>query len=245
MLEYPRRKDNKRPMIRAVFFDLYGTLAGFHPPKEQVQTQALKSLGINVSHEGIIKGYALADELMSQVNATDAPVPQLEGGDREQFFSEYERLIIKGAGIEVDIETAKRAWAKVREVPYGFKAFDDALPTLAELRERELTLGLLSNLGDGATDMIESLKLAPYLDFVITSKDAGAGKPHPPIFRIALSRAGVRPDDARHVGDSPLSDVQGARGVGIQPILLDRDGVLSDVDDCPRITSLKEVVDYL
>ena len=63
-------------------------------------------------------------------------------------------------------------------------------------------------------------------------------KPHPPIFLAALSKAGVEPHEALHVGDQVTSDIQGARSVGINPVLLDRDGNHPGFDDCPRIETL-------
>ena len=228
-----------------MFFDLYGTLAGFNPPREQVQTQALESCGFTATKEGIARGYVGADDWMSQVNATDSPVPRLTGQARDRFFAEYQRLIMEGAGIKVDLDTAGRVWAAVRQIPYSFAAFDDTLPVMDMLKLRELTLGLISNIGRDVDEMCESLGLTPYLDFIVTSTEVGIGKPHPPVFLKALERAGVAPDEALHVGDSYRSDVQGARGVGIRPLLLDRDGVMTDVTDCPRIGSLMEVLDHL
>ena len=49
-------------------------------------------------------------------------------------------------------------------------------------------------------------------------------KPDIAIFRAALQRAGVRPEEAVHIGDSVHADVEGALNAGISPILLDRRG---------------------
>jgi ribonucleotide monophosphatase NagD (HAD superfamily) len=46
------------------------------------------------------------------------------------------------------------------------------------------------------------------------------GKPMPHIFRAALARLGVRPQDAVMIGDSLISDVQGAQGVALKTIWL-------------------------
>ncbi|MBI4200867.1 MAG: HAD family hydrolase [Chloroflexi bacterium] len=232
-------------MIKAVFFDLYGTLARFYPPREEVQAKACESFGFRVTRQGLIRGYALADDLMSQVNATDSPVTRMEGEQRARFFAEYERLVLKGAGIDVDLETAGQVWAKVREIPYGLALFDDAVPTLRALGARGLTLGMLSNIGRDSTELCAELGLTPYLHFAVTSQEAGSSKPHPPMFLMALERAGVSPAEALHVGDSYLSDVQGARGLGIRPLLLDREGLMAHFDDCLKIRSLVEVLDYL
>ena len=232
-------------MIKAVFFDLYGTLARFYPPREEIQTQACEAFGFTVTREGLVQGYTLADQLMSEVNASQAPVTQLVGEERAHFFAQYERLVLQGASVDVDLETAGRVWTKVQELPYGLALFDDVLPVLDMLKLRELTLGLLSNIGRDITELCEELGLTPYLHFAVTSQEAGSSKPYPPIFRLALKRAGVMPTEALHVGDSYFSDVQGARDVGINPLLLDREGVLDQVDDCPKISSLIEVLEHI
>ncbi|GAI20722.1 unnamed protein product, partial [marine sediment metagenome] len=87
--------------------------------------------------------------------------------------------------------------------------------------------------------------LEPYLDFVVTSKEAGADKPSPPIFLAALGKAGVNASEAVHVGDQYKFDVIGARGIGISPILIDRYDIYPEVSDCPRIHSLTELAQHL
>ena len=231
--------------IKAVFFDFYGTLAGFHPPKEEVQAQAMASMGFQASHEGITRGYLEADRLMSEVNSTASPIREMSREERLEFFARYEQLILKGAGIETDLETAAMVWAKVQAVPHDFALFYDTLPTLDLLRARGLTVGLISNIGGNASNLTAQLGLDGHLDFIVTSQDAGIEKPHPPIFLLALARASARPEEALHVGDSPISDVAGARNVGIKPLLIDRDGTMAGYSGCPRITGLAEVAEYL
>jgi putative hydrolase of the HAD superfamily len=68
----------------------------------------------------------------------------------------------------------------------------------------------------------------------------GVEKPDPAIFRIALDRAGVRPEEAIYVGDHPFFDVDPAREVGLQPVLVDRRGRHPDADAI-RITSLEDL----
>lgn len=51
-----------------------------------------------------------------------------------------------------------------------------------------------------------------------------AGKPEPPLFRLALARLGLDAGDAVMVGDSLESDIRGARGVGMRAVLYAPDG---------------------
>mgnify|MGYP001192035560 CR=1 FL=1 len=232
-------------LIKAVFFDFYGTLAGFNPPKEKVQAQAMHNLGFTPNLEGITKGYLDADELMSKVNSSLTPVTQMSRKERLDFFAKYEQLILRGAGIEANLEIAGLVWSKVQEIPYGFAVFDDVLPTLNLLRSKGLTIGIISNIGGDAPNIIEQLGLRDKVDFIVTSEDAGIGKPHLPIFRLSLARAGVKADEAIHVGDSPISDIEGALNAGIAPLLIDREGLLSDYKTCPRIVSIREIIGHL
>ena len=231
-------------MIRAVFFDLYGTLAGFSPSRFQIQSTACADFDIEVTEEGILAGYALADAYMSQQNAT-RPLRELDGEGRKEFFAEYERRVLEGAGVEVTSEQAMKIWSRVREIPYQLARFDDVLPSLEVLKSNGLTLGLISNINRDGNELAHELGLSPYLDFAVTSIEVGAEKPHPPIFLAALAKAGAEPSDVVHVGDQLTSDVDGARGVGINPVLLDRDGIHLEFRDCPRIESLSEVPELL
>ena len=232
-------------MIKAVFLDFYNTLVHFSPAREEVQAQACRSFGIQASPEGLTRGYALADAYMDSETAGDVPLARRSPEGQQRFFAEYERLVLQGAGVEVDLKTAAHTWEKVRQVPYGLALYDDVLPALDLLKLREMTLGVLSNIDRDMDALSQELGLEPYLDFTVTSGEVGRGKPHPPIFLTALERAGVEPHEALHVGDSYASDVVGARGVGIYPLLLDRDGTQTLITDCPRISSLMEVVEHL
>ena len=81
-------------MITAVFLDLYGTLAHFQPPREEVQAQACQSFGIQVTYEGLVHGYAQADEYMNRENAGQVPLSLRTAEDQQRFSAEYERLIL-------------------------------------------------------------------------------------------------------------------------------------------------------
>ena len=123
--------------------------------------------------------------------------------------------------------------------------YDDVLPTLKKLKKRGLIVGLITSLTKDMNLICSDLGLAPYVDFVVTAKEVGANKPEPPIFLAALERAGVNPSEAVYVGDQYETDVVGARGVGIGPILIDRYDLMPEVSDCPRIHSLTELLNII
>ena len=231
---------HRAEMIKAVFFDMYGTLAGFQPSRYELQSRACAGFGLRVTPEGILRGYATADAYMNEQNAVD-PLRVRDQRGRDRLFAEYERLVLEGSGLEVTHERALEIFRRLRHIPYGLVAFDDVVPSLKQLRSQGLALGMISNIDRDGGELAESLGLTGHLDFAVTSVDVGAEKPAPRIFRAALIRADAGPHEAVHVGDQPSSDVEGARGVGISPVLLDRDGNHEGFDLCPRIESLTEL----
>ncbi len=230
--------------IRAVFFDLYGTLATFHPPRELIQANAAAEFGMALTAEGVDRGYHLADQHMSRQNAT-APVRNMNASGQVRFFARFEQLVLEGAGHSVDLETSAAVWKKVRSQRYGLVLFDDVIPAMGRIRNSGLLIGLISNVNSTGSALADSMGLTGHIDFAITSGDAGAEKPHPAIFHAALSKAGVRPAEAIHVGDQIESDIEGARSAGITPVLMDRFGGHTAYTARPRVTCMAELEQLL
>jgi len=67
---------------------------------------------------------------------------------------------------------------------------------------------------------LEKLNLTKYIDYLITSEEAGTEKPNKEIFELALSRMGLNVDEVIMIGDSLEKDIAGANNVGIKPIHL-------------------------
>jgi HAD superfamily hydrolase (TIGR01549 family) len=80
------------------------------------------------------------------------------------------------------------------------------------LEARGLALCVVSNWDCGLPEQLARLGLRLP---VVTSAEAGAAKPDPAVFRLALERLGVAPERALHVGDSP-SDERGAAEAGMR-----------------------------
>ena len=231
-------------MIKAVFLDLYNTIVSFDPPREELQMEACREFGVEVSLETLRRGYWEADDFMARENSR-IPIQKLPDARRQTFWALYEQVLLKAAGREVSTEVASEIITKVRQFRSDLVLFDDVLPFLTTLRKRDVVIGLLSNLRRGLDELCTQLGVVPYFDFLLTSEEVGSDKPHPAIFLTALERAAAKPEEAIHVGDQYYSDVIGARRVGIKPLLLDRYDLGKDLKGCTRIKSLTEVMNYL
>lgn len=227
-------------MIKAIFLDFYNTLVQFWPPLDQIQQASCREMGLTVSAEGIDRGYAVADVFFNRENEI-RPLAERSEGERSEFFAHYEQMILENAGVPVSLDLAGQIWKLAISVPKDFIPYDDVIPALTELHQQGYQLAVLSNLRRDMSELCQRLGLAPYLDFYVSSAEVGAEKPHAAVFLAALEKAEVAPGEVVHVGDQLRSDVVGARGVGIHPVLLDRGGWHQDIEECARIESLAQL----
>ena len=227
-------------MIKSISFDFYNTLVQFWPPLDEIQQAACHELGLNVSKSSLEHGYSVADGFFNQENGRRS-LASRSATERSEFFALYEQMILENAGLPVTLDLAGQVWKMAMAIPKDFVPFDDTIPALAALRSEGYRLGVLTNLRQDIGELCRRLGLAPYLDFCITAEEAGAEKPHAPMFLAALERTSVEAGEAVHVGDQFESDVLGARSVGMHGVLIDRGGWHASVQDCPRIASLSEL----
>ncbi|MDA1278807.1 MAG: HAD-IA family hydrolase [Chloroflexi bacterium] len=227
--------------LRAVFFDLYGTLAGFDPPRDQIQARAARVFGMEVTKEGIDAGYHVADEFLANQNATK-PVRTMSANEQWTFFSKFEQLILQGAGHNVDLAVAANVWTEVRKQDYGFALFPDVIDGLDRLRSTGLLVAAISNMNTLGRRLCDDLGLTGHVDFAITSGETGFEKPDRRIFEAALTRAEVAASEAVLVGDQLESDIYGAENAGMRPILMDRFNGHPDYEKHPRVTDMESTI---
>jgi putative hydrolase of the HAD superfamily len=78
--------------------------------------------------------------------------------------------------------------------------------------------------GEVVRQVLAQSKLLPLFQVLTFSDECGIRKPAPAIFRRTLEALGVPPEDAVHVGDDPVLDVEGARDAGMRVIQATPDG---------------------
>jgi len=121
--------------------------------------------------------------------------------------------------------------------------YRDVLPTLNRLLGRYR----LFTLTNGNADL-SAIGLKQFFDRTFAARDVGALKPDPAAFRHVLAHAGVAPEEVLHIGDDPVADVQGARGVGMHTAWLNRDGAVWNAElgaHPPTLTKLDDVFSLL
>jgi putative hydrolase of the HAD superfamily len=231
-------------MIKAVFFDLYQTLVHYQPTQEELQAQALNGMGFKTTAAALARTILTANEFI-YIEMAKRPLSKRSQKEIAELYMEYQRIVLKGAGINTDEKTVLKLLAVMQKTQLDIVLFDDTMLTLTELKKRGLTTGLISNIEKNMSETIEKLGIASKLDVVVTSLEAGAPKPQPEIFRYAMQKGNVRPDESIFVGDQYQVDMVGAKSAGMKAILLDRTGYYAKKLDTPKIKNLREIVNFL
>ena len=232
-------------MVRAVFFDFYQTLCFHRHSLEENLERIAERYGVAVNWE------RCDTALESLFAGTSAPAPTTDYSLLELLMTVMAREceFIREVGIERHVEQI--AWELLQSGHYLFAAnsatlYDDVVPTLQHLRDAGFKLVIVSNWDTPLDPLTERLGITEYFDAIVASHDARvrSEKPDPHIFNYALAAVGVSAEEVVHVGDTYAADIVGAQGVGIRPILLDRDGTRADRWD-ETIQSLSELPEML
>ena len=106
-----------------------------------------------------------------------------------------------------------------------------ATEALQGLQKFDVKMGVISNYDHRLYKVLTDMDLRKYFDFVLPSYVVGAEKPDLVIFHRALEDAGVRAEEAVHLGDNIEKDFIGARNAGMMAYLLETKGVNHDFLD--------------
>ena len=214
---------------RALLLDAFGTLLAVDRPAERLQESLRSRVGMHIDRD------RAAAAMRAEIDHYQAHCGRAaDAASLEALRRECAAVVTAEAGIEADADTALAILSDAVVVV----AYPDARPALDWARCRGLVTAVVSN-GDCS---LEALLAGAGLDVdvVVDSATAGAAKPDPAIFAIALRRLGVDAADALHVGDDEATDGDGARAAGIEVVILDRrgssaPGVVASLDDLRRV----------
>lgn len=227
---------------RAVFFDAGGTLLRPHPSQEEVTHAVLAEAGVHVDRVRLADALRRVTAEVFGAHGRSAPRWASEGTIR-QVWLDYYRSLFARLGLAWDEPLGGRIYDRFG-LTASWALYEDVLPTVRALAERGTVLGIVSDWGTALVEIVHAIGLSAHVGFAVVSAYAGYAKPDREVFQSALARAGVEAEHAVHVGDLYVTDVLGARGAGIEPILIDREGALGFVD-CVVVRSLTEVVDLI
>jgi putative hydrolase of the HAD superfamily len=136
-----------------------------------------------------------------------------EGRDPESLLAlrtECARVFLEAAGAPIEPAEFVEDFVGALE----FHPLPGAVATLDRLASAGLALACVANWDVSLGEYLERAGVAHRFDAIVSAADAGAQKPDPRIFLVALERLGVAPRRTLHVGDHEV-DRQGASAAGL------------------------------
>jgi len=240
---------NSNHSIKAIFFDLDGTLRHSVPEASDVSSDYTATLGLPINEEDRLRAarweylyWASSPDLRDDLIAHSA--------DTENFWTEYSRrrLVAVGASPAWAAEHAAKVSAHMGEMyrPDSIVP-EDVRRTLPILKEAGYYMAVLSNRDKPFLDVMDSHDLTQYFEFSLAAGEVDIYKPEPGVFEHALKRADLVAQEVVYVGDNYFADVIGARRAGLRPVLYDPNTIFPEAD-CTTIKSfdeLKSVIEVL
>jgi len=202
----------RRPVIRLVSFDVWGTLLRGNPVFK-ARREALVAEAFGTAATPTADALAAANG--------DLDTDTLRTGNHYGCAQRLERAAdVLGvpplpAAALVAVE-ARLTDALGTDPPTLTEP--DLPDTLGRLRTAGLGLAVTSNTG-----FLTGVQMRPVLaglglrvDHYVFSDEVGRSKPAPEIFNHLADAAGVRPAEILHIGDNQVADVRGALNAGLQ-----------------------------
>ncbi|UCE90982.1 MAG: HAD family hydrolase [Methanobacteriota archaeon] len=239
--------------IEAVTFDLWDTLI------QEVPGGSARVARLRIDEIAEILGSAGLAFSTKDVEAAYSDT----GRDLERLWSEWKDVtvscqvesLLRRLDDELPEALARDVLDRVLEVysesmlEHPPKLLPGAREALSEVRGMVPRQGLISNTGKTPgrvlRTLMERFDILRYFDATTFSDETLARKPAPEIFVRTLSALGVPSARAVHIGDDPLADVGGAKGVGMRAIQVGRRASAGDQQADARAESLADVAGAL
>merc|ERR1711970_241923 len=85
----------------------------------------------------------------------------------------------------VEVGSSYGIKAELKSMESSYIVFEDALAALKRVKALEVKVGVITNFDNRIHDIISTVGIRQYIDFIVTSEDARSSKPEEKIFEFA------------------------------------------------------------
>jgi putative hydrolase of the HAD superfamily len=211
-----------RPLPRAIFFDMDGTILDWQTGMEaswlaSCEAHCDRRYEPSALHEAI---RARRTWFWGDIERATTGRMDLDAASREIVRHAFADMGLSGVDLAHRISDDYRA-----RRDRAIALYPGAIDVLEQLRTRGIPMALITN-GNAVAQRrnVERFGLARYFDCVIIEGEFGVGKPDERVFRHALAACDARPADTWMVGDSLEADIAPAVRLGMHAIWVDATG---------------------
>lgn len=211
-------------LITTVIFDMYETLVeNEHDQWRETFKEIIRRQDLKVDPELFWQTWRGLEGTFRDSRITPGtPFQTYFHGWRETFTWAFEKLGLMG-------DAAAAAQKSIQDLAQR-PPYEETRQALGLIQSRCRT-AILSNADDDYLrpnlDLLGG-EIVAGLAAVLSSEEARCYKPQPALFQEMLRRLGATPQECLYVGDRQFEDVQGAGGVGMGTVWLNRSGAAKD-----------------
>jgi putative hydrolase of the HAD superfamily len=196
--------------IRAVTFDVGGTLMAPWPSVGHVYARVAETFGIRAEPERLTRQFVNAWRARGEFDYSREGWMDLVRHSFHGMSEVTEALFVA----LYDSFSTHDAW----------KVYDDVPPCLNALQKANVRLAIISNWDTRLRETLRNVTLHDHFEVITVSGEHGINKPAREIFDLTARALNLSPQEILHVGDSHREDFWGATNAGYSAALLDRDG---------------------
>lgn len=198
--------------IKDVFFDLDHTLWDFDRNSALAFIRVFRKHNIDVNFSAFIEAYEpinliywkkFREELITK-----------EELRRGRLIETFKILDMQYPLSTIDLF----ARSYIEELPIDNHLFSGTIEILEYLISRYKLHIITNGFHEVQHFKLRNSNIQRYFSTITTSEEAGVKKPHPSIFKLALTKASALPNKSIMVGDSLEADILGARAVGMNTL---------------------------
>lgn len=229
-------------MIKAVLFDIYGTLVDVQTDEAGMGAYELLSKYLEYKHVYLtpdqVKWFyheefarrlgqepgkpASLDDFRQHIQTNPRSYP--DDDIRDVFKTIVDRCCVVKAVKSDDLDHTAADLSHLFRSATRKRLF--VYPTIRSglkvLREK-YRLGIVSNAQEAFTpEELDIYGLREHFDIIVLSSQAKLKKPNPAIFQAALEKIGIDPKEVVFVGNDLIADIMGASNLGMKTILIGR-----------------------
>jgi HAD superfamily hydrolase (TIGR01662 family) len=229
-------------MIKAIFFDLDGTIRLNEPRGTDVFTEHAARLGLRVREDDLLRAMRWEHYYWANSHELKDDVKELGRLSDEHWLRyAHRQLVALGASAKEAAELAPQINDYMLAAYEPRSVVPQELPAILEaLTQAGIQLGVISNRERPLQEVLTDIGLIKHFPYSLASGEIQAWKPDPQVFLHACKAVGVEPAESVYVGDNWFADVVGAKAAGLTPVLYDPRGIFDD-PECAVITAFDEL----
>jgi putative hydrolase of the HAD superfamily len=212
----------KQPKV--IFLDAVGTLFGVKGTVGQVYSYLAAQVGVHCDAEKLETAFFKQFKIAPPLAFPGVDIMAVSDLEYQWWYQVAYDTYKEAEVMEqfTDFDSFFRQLYDYFATPDPWFLYADVFPALKHWQKQGIELGIISNFDSRIYEVLDIFSLTNFFETITISSTTGSAKPHQDIFKEALEKHKCMPEDVWHIGDSKKEDYEGAKAVGINSFLLER-----------------------